>query len=645
MKDPAQPPVDLASLLRVAVKSLAIGQIPADDDDTLDADTREPCADSAASSASAAPELPRFRIGEFVNSRYEVLRILGEGSMGVVYHVRDRLFPSRRVALKTMQRVTDSDWLALFRAEFRALAELRHAHIAEVYDFEVLAGQTGYLFTMEFVEGQELDAAMQEREVKRVWRAVAEMAEALGYVHSHGRLHLDVKPSNAMLAADGACKLLDFGLVGLTFTPGQFAGTPLYAAPEILKGQAPDARSDLFSLGITAYQLLTGRVPYSRTTRLRDLYTEKLKRVVEFPVELHERIPAFMRDAVQRLCALQPEDRFASAQEFLASTREKAAAYGVVLSRRTQRLERSTFVGRERELKRVIDFAHARLLPSADAGGVLLCCVGSPSGLGKSRLLAEARTLLQSQAQVFLQGDAYDQDVGEYTALAPILLAASHLAHAQAASELVYEHGPEIVKIVPEFGLPIVCAPSPVFSNGEAERARLIAHAVAFLLGLAKRQPFAIYLNDLQWAGEGTIQVLRQLLEQLRSHPEARLALMLSYRSDQVHGQSIGKLLSELPASEVEQIQLQGLSPAQVGEVMGSMLLAQVSPSVASEIQRATGGVPFLVEESTRWLVNQGVHGMRCCMIASARRSSQPSLRICAASSIAGLALPSKRSC
>lgn len=607
MQEPSPPRADLASLLLGAVKSLALGQLPtaAGEGDSTDDNTTEPGNDTADLPGSAAPELPRFRVGEVINSRYAVLRILGEGSMGVVYRVRDQLFPSRRVALKTMQRVADSDWLALFRAEFRALAELRHIHIAEVYDFEALAGQAGYLFTMEFVEGQELDAAMAGRDVKSVWRAVTEMAEALSYVHSHGRLHLDIKPSNAMLAADGMCRLLDFGLVGLTFTPGQFAGTPMYMAPEILQERAPDARSDLFSLGITAYQLLTGSVPYSRTTRLRELYAEKIARVIDFPPELHDSIPAFMRQAVQKLCALQPEARFQSAQEFLEATRAEAVGYGVVATRDAQRLERSAFVGREQELRQVLGFAHRRLAPDAEKGGTLLCCVGAPSGLGKSRLLAEARTLLQSEGYVFLQGDAYDHDVGEYTALAPLLLAASHLAHAEEAVAPIHRHGPELVKIVPEFGLPIVCAPSPAFSNGEAERARLIAHAAAFLTELVQGRPCAVYLNDLQWAGEATVQVLRQLLAELRLHPDARLALMISYRSDQIHTQPLGKLLAELSPADVEQVQLQGLSAAQVGALMGSMLLAEVSPDIAGQLQQATGGVPFLVEESTRWLLSQ----------------------------------------
>jgi tetratricopeptide (TPR) repeat protein len=559
-----------------------------------------------ASPGGGIPVPLRFRIGETVNGRYEVLRILGEGSMGVVYGVRDQLFPTRRVALKTMQRLTAPELLSLFRAEFRALAELRHAHIAQVYDFEELRPQGGHLFTMEFVEGQELDVALRARDLKRVWRAVMEMAEALAFVHGHGRLHLDIKPSNAMLTADGLCKLLDFGLVGLAFTPGKFAGTPLYMAPEILKGQIPDARADLYSLGITAYQLLTGRVPYSSTTRLRDLYLEKIERVVDFPQELHESIPTFMREAVRKLCALSPDDRFASAKEFLDATRDEAAAVGAVGSQRAQRLERSTFVGRAQELKQVLDFAHMRLAKKGAASGARLCCVGAPSGLGKSRLLAEARTLLQSEGHVFLQGDAYDQDVGEYTALAPVLLAASHLSHAQGAVELIHEHGPELVKIVPEFGLPIVCPPSSAFSNGEAERARLIKHAAAFLVELAQRRPLVVYLNDLQWAGEGTILVLHQLLEQLKAHPDSHLALFFSYRSDEVRSKPIEKLLTQLSARECETVQLQALSAAQVGAMMSSMLLATVSQEISSQMQQATDGIPFLVEESTRWLVSQG---------------------------------------
>ena len=599
MQDPSAPINDYTKQLLGVIRSLALASL----DEAMG--TWDSTADMH---GSDAPRLPRFAVGEIINGRYEVLRILGKGSMGVVYQVRDQLFPGRRVALKTMQRVTDPKWLALFRAEFQALAELRHAHIAEVYDFEELAGGTGHLFTMELVDGQELDAALRGGDIKRVWRAVTEMAEALAYVHSHGRLHLDIKPSNAILAANGSCKLLDFGLVGLAFTPGQFAGTPLYMAPEIVKEQLPDARCDLFSLGVTAYQLLTGSVPYSRTAELRELLDEKLERSIEFSAELHAHIPAFMRQAVQKLCALRAQDRFASARDFLNATGEPAAAYGAV-ARTAQRLERSAFVGNEAALARVIEFAHRRM--AGDAHGAVLCCVGASSGMGKSRLLAEARTRLQSDGHTFLQGDAYDQDVGKYTALLPILLAASLQAHAQGAEDLIQQHGPELVKIVPAFGLPIACQPSPAFSNGEAESARLVAHASAFLVELAQRRPLTVYLNDLQWAGEGTLQVLHQILTQLRACPAARLALLISYRSDQVGGQPLEELLARLPPRDIEPVSLQALSAAQVGAMMSSMLLAAVDGHIADQMQQATGGVPFLVEESTRWLVRQGRLALR----------------------------------
>lgn len=392
----------------------------------------------------------------------------------------------------------------------------------------------------------------------------------------------------------------------MVFTPGRFAGTPMYMAPEILKEQVPDARCDLFSLGITAYQLLTGRLPYSHTTRLSDLLVEKLDQIVEFPADLQDSIPLFMREAVRKLCALQSEDRFASAQEFLDSMADESIAHSISAKRTAHRLERSSLVGREQELQQVLGFAHARLLLHDKTSGALLCLVSAPSGMGKSRLLAETRTILQSEGHVFLQGDAYDQDVGEYTALAPILLAASHLTHAQEAVDLIYQHGSELVKIVPEFGLPLVCKPSPAFSNGAAERERLITEAAAFLVELAQRRPLAIYLNDLQWAGEGTIQVLREILKRLRAQPASRLALLISYRSDEVQGRPIEPLLSELPPAAVETVGLQGFSAEQVGAVMSSMMLSTVSLDVARAMQQATAGVPFLIEESTRWLVHQG---------------------------------------
>jgi serine/threonine-protein kinase len=234
-----------------------------------------------------APPLPRFIAGDLINGRYEVNHILGEGGMGVVYHVRDRMFQLRATALKTMRRLRDGEWLDLFRSEFIALSELNHPNVASVYEFAPLSGAAGHFFTMEFVQGQSLRRACEGATPLEIWRSISQMGEALAYLHSRDILHLDVKPDNAVRLPDGTCKLLDFGLVGLAQKPGRIAGTLAYMDPQLLQSTLPSVLSDLYCLGISGLELLVGCPPVRGRTKRRRRGRGEIQRTVRIYDSAH----------------------------------------------------------------------------------------------------------------------------------------------------------------------------------------------------------------------------------------------------------------------------------------------------------------------------------------------------------------------
>jgi serine/threonine protein kinase/Tol biopolymer transport system component len=216
--------------------------------------------------------------GQRLLERYRVIEKLGAGGMGVVYRARDEKL-DREVAIKMLHRgvVADDEARGRFRREARALAKMNHAHIASVHD--VIEQDGADCIVMELVTGESLAAKLRAGSlpVKEATTIALQVAEALEEAHDQGVIHRDLKPANVMITPKGQAKVLDFGLASLA-SPGDVTqtaietgvviGTPLYMAPEQALGQRADVRSDLWSLGVTYYEALTGIVPFRRPTIL-----------------------------------------------------------------------------------------------------------------------------------------------------------------------------------------------------------------------------------------------------------------------------------------------------------------------------------------------------------------------------------------
>jgi eukaryotic-like serine/threonine-protein kinase len=198
--------------------------------------------------------------------RYQVIKTLGHGAGGEVYLARDAFAPGRPVALKTL-RVDEGQLVAALRREFQVLAALRHPQLAQVFDFgRIPAEEPGgpvTFMTREYLEGQPLTSAVDGASLRRVAELVIALCRALEPLHQSGLVHGDLKPDNVIVDS-GQVRLIDFGLVRSEGESSQLpTGTIPYIAPEVITGQAADPRSDLYSLGVVLYQVLTGEVPFT----------------------------------------------------------------------------------------------------------------------------------------------------------------------------------------------------------------------------------------------------------------------------------------------------------------------------------------------------------------------------------------------
>lgn len=255
--------------------------------------------------------------------RYRIDNCLGEGAMAEVYRAHDPQI-DRAVAIKVLKPdyARDPEICARFLREARAAGALSHANIATIYDVGEADG-IAYI-AMELVDGQPLDAALQAQgrvPYERVLAIGRQLASALGYAHRAGVVHRDIKPSNILLSADGTtAKLLDFGVARIGDVDqlartqvGQLIGTPRYMSPEQALGLPVDHRSDLFSLGVVLYEMVTGKVAFPGTA-LATLAIQIAQEKVE-PIDRSTAdCPPGLRFVIDKLLAKKPEQRFATGE-------------------------------------------------------------------------------------------------------------------------------------------------------------------------------------------------------------------------------------------------------------------------------------------------------------------------------------------
>jgi serine/threonine-protein kinase len=264
--------------------------------------------------------------------KYTLQARLGEGGMAAVYQSQHPQF-QRPVAIKILPPTIGQDpsFRARFEREGQMIAGLNHPSIIRVYDIDETDGL--FYMVMDLLPGGTLEARLREGGLDRRWSVdiIGRMAEALDYAHSHGVIHRDIKPSNILLDADSRPVLADFGIARMAQAEGDpnltaagtVMGTPAYMAPEQLSGGQPDARSDIYALGVVLYQLLAGRAPFTGDTMA--VVTAHLTKQPQALRELVSDLPPALDAVVLQALAKQPEHRFKSAGVFAQALRSAAA--------------------------------------------------------------------------------------------------------------------------------------------------------------------------------------------------------------------------------------------------------------------------------------------------------------------------------
>ena len=261
-------------------------------------------------------------IGKTINNRYTIKSLVGEGGMAVVYLATDKYKNDKEVAIKIVKEETARDPLniARFQREAKANAALRHKNIVEIYDVAEYYNRP--YMVMEYVKSKSLKDILNlkghllPREAADV---MLQLTDAVALAHSHGVIHRDLKPQNVLIKTDGTIKLSDFGIATIPSSPSitckeNVMGSVHYMAPEVTKGKTANALSDIYSLGVTFFELLIGRVPFDDDESVK-IAVKHISNPMPSVCRIDPSIPVQYERIIFKACSKDPYSRYQSARE------------------------------------------------------------------------------------------------------------------------------------------------------------------------------------------------------------------------------------------------------------------------------------------------------------------------------------------
>lgn len=262
-----------------------------------------------------------LKIGDRLANRYRITARLGTGGMAEVFEAND-FVQKKIVAIKIMKEELLGDIANInrFNNEVTACASMRHPNIIKVYDRGVFEDRPYMAY--EFIKGSTLDEKIKyysKLSIEEAIQIIIQLSDAVNYIHNHGIIHRDIKPGNIFYLADGTVKVSDFGIavdakIDETKTEQGIMGSIYYLAPEICQGKQSTVQSDIYSIGVTFYELITGRLPFE-DGRATDIALAKINKNFPSPKRILPSCPDEIEAIILKACSKNPKDRYGSAIE------------------------------------------------------------------------------------------------------------------------------------------------------------------------------------------------------------------------------------------------------------------------------------------------------------------------------------------
>lgn len=567
-------------------------------------------------------EIPEEMIGSRLSNRYEIVRELGRGGMGVVYLARDPLL-SREVAIKVVNPgLFSAEAVERFQREAQTVARMDHPAIAPVYDIGQHEG--ALYFVMPFLQGANLRAAMADGSLTQgeIMSVGIHVARALEYSHSHGVVHRDVKPENIMFrreAQELQIRVMDFGLATSSSNDritrsGAIVGTISYLSPEQLSAREIDGRSDIYSLATVLYECLVGETPFIGETH------SMLYRIVhENPVSpksrgipIHDRLDQIVLMCLEKDPALRPQSA-AELAEMLEKHRSglEAGELAQILTSSksittTHALPQLPFVGREKEFSELQNRLNASV-----AGECQFVLISGEPGIGKSRLLEELERLAQARKIRVLHGR---------------YLQSAETSPYQGYCELIHEYlrtstaqvdfadlAPDLISLFPVLAeIEKLHTPSPVSIDRILAPARKMEDRTSIFDLLARSfirigagQPLVLFLEDLHSA-DVSVDALQYIISRLGPTPTLIVGTYRATEVDRAH--PLTRLMDNFHGDRrFCVLHLQPLSAQAYRSYLESIIAGgKIDSQISQKLYEATEGNPYFTKELVRTLLDSG---------------------------------------
>jgi tetratricopeptide (TPR) repeat protein len=541
-------------------------------------------------SSTKTLEIPTTALdkGALFAGRYEVQEELGKGGMGRVYKVLDNEI-GETVALKVLNPdiAADPKTIERFRNELKMARKITHRNVCRMHDIN--RERTTYFITMEYVPGEDLKSLIRRKERLSEDDAIslaAQVCAGLSEAHRLGVTHRDLKPQNIMIDEEGEARIMDFGIArsretkGVT-EEGLIIGTPDYMSPEQVEGREAEPRSDVYSLGVVLYEMVTGRVPFEGKTALSVAFKHKTETPLD-PRKLNDRLSEEFTSVILKCLEKEKEKRYQTAEELrsdLESLREgtatpsvlgKAGLPGFLVETEAAVPEkRPIFVAREHELGQL-----GKWLNSSLAGKGQVVFVTGEAGSGKTALLQEfSRRAQKADPDLIVAAGKCNAHTGIGDPYFPFIeimgLLTGDVEAKWAAGAISKDHALRLWNLVPlsartllESGQDLInifipgaslVSRSEAASKGPAEwlatlknfverksslppdstlqQSTLFEQYTRLLLALAKQKPLLLILDDLQWVDAGSAGLLFHLGRRISG---SRILVLGAFRSSEI---------------------------------------------------------------------------------------------------------------
>lgn len=583
-----------------------------------------------------------------MSGRYQLLEIIGDTRISTVFKALD-LVRNLDVAVKILKQQAINNRfenIQRFRREAQILSSLHHPNLVKIYEAAEFSGM--HYLVMELLNGQGMDAYIGKRktiDVDEILDFSIGVLDALAYVHNIGIIHRDLKPANIFISgmniADNSdnpvqqptrdnkdrVKILDFGLSQLVETiktgeESSVQGTFAYISPEqigILQ-RPVDERSDLYAFGVILYELVTGVLPFE-AAGLGDLITMRITKTARQPRLLNISVPEELEKVILKLLSADPDDRYQASRglvEDLVRIRNKETLFVLGRGDVPKTISFHTgMVGRDAELSSL-----RNLYNQASQGAGSVCFISGESGAGKSRLVEELRKFVLKQGGEFIGGKYLSQENK-----IPYQSFSEALHHFVGRIKQMPSHQRDlrvkkmknvlgglsqiVISLCPSLHELLGDAPEPVKLDLDKENRRYAHVCSSFFLSLGEiNSPLVLFLDDLQWADEASLSLLRHIMHEVRQHP---ILVLAAFRSEEVsQDHSVQKMVREAKDRNVALISLRlaGLSAGEIRSMLVRLfgeLQTDAFTDVSEFLYKKTSGNPFFILQIARELVSMKI--------------------------------------